>query len=327
MKSSSKNKATKKTKHKRAYLSGRPEFEWYLIKPEYWLVWLGLGVMWLIAQLPYAIHLWLAKNLGKLGMLLAKERRHIAEVNLTLCFPDMSEQERNTLLEKNFQSAVLALFEMGIAWWWPKWRYKNLYKIQGLEHLEKLQAEGRGVILTSCHFTNLDIGAGAVAHYFPTDALFRMHKNHALDYVQTRGRCSNNPDTRFIARQNVKDMIKSLREGRIVWHAPDQDFGSKNSVFVNLFGVPAATITTTSRLAKLGNAVVVPMTQKRLDDGSGYRVTIHPPVQGFPAKSDQEDAQLLIEIVECSIKEAPDQYMWMHRRFKTRPEGEKEVYQ
>jgi Kdo2-lipid IVA lauroyltransferase/acyltransferase len=315
----------KKNKNKRAYLSGRPKFEWYLIKPNYWLVWLGLGLMWVLVQLPYVLHLWIAKNLGKLGMVLAKERRHIAEVNLKLCFPEMSEADRKALLEKNFQSAVMALFEMGIAWWWPKWRFKNLYKIQGLEHLEKLHAQGRGVILTSCHFTNLDIG-GAVAHYFPTDALFRMHKNHAFDYVQTRGRCSNNPDTQFIARQNVKDMIKSLRAGRVVWYAPDQDFGRKNSVFVNLFGVPAATITSTSRLAKLGKAVVVPMTQKRLEDGSGYLVTIHPPVEGFPAKNDQEDAQLLIELVEKSIKEAPDQYMWMHRRFKTRPEGEKGVY-
>ncbi len=311
---------------KREYLSGRPQFELYLLHPRYWLVWFALGLMWLIAQLPYQIHLQLSKMIAWLFLNLAKSRVHIARTNLELCFPEKTEQEREILLKEHCHAAAMALFEMGITWWWSKKRYKNIYKIEGLEHIEKLQKEGRGAILTSCHFTNLDIGAGAVAHYFSVDALFRMHKNHALDYVQTKGRCSNNPDTRFIARQNVKDMIGSLREGRVVWHAPDQDFGAKNSVFVPLFGVPAATITTTSRLAKAGRAAVVPLTQKRLKDGSGYLVKIHPPVEGFPAKSDAEDAALLIGLVEKAIVDAPDQYMWMHRRFKTRPEGEHSVY-
>lgn len=311
----------------RAFLSGRPQFEWYLLHPYYWPTWLVLGVMWLIVQLPYTLHLKLAKVIAFLFFIFSKNRRHIVETNLELCFPEKSEQERKKLLKQHFFSAAMALFEMGIVWWWPKRRYKNIYRIEGLQYLETLQAQGKGVILTSCHFTNLDVGAGAVAHYFPVDALFRMHKNHALDYVQTRGRCSNNPETRFIARENVKDMIASLRQGRIVWHAPDQDFGKKSrSVFVNLFGVPAAIIPTTSRIAKAGRAVVVPLTQERLKDGSGYLVKVHAPVTEFPAKSEQEDAQLLASLIQKAILEAPDQYMWMHRRFKTRPPGEPPVY-
>lgn len=308
----------------RAHLSGRPKFEIYLMHPKYWVVWFGLGFMWILVQLPYRFHLVLGKLVGRLLLVLSKRRRHITEVNLKLCFPDKTDEEREALLRKNFESAGMAFFEMGITWWWPKWRFKNIYKIEGLEHIERLK--GQGVILTTCHFTNLDIGAGAAAHYFVVDALFRMHKNHALDFVQTRGRCSNNPETRFIARENVKDMVKSLRAGRVVWYAPDQDFGPKNSVFVNLFGVPAATITSTSRLAKMGRAKVVPLTQKRLEDGSGYLVKIHPPIEGYPAENDLEDAQLLINFVEESIREQPDQYMWMHRRFKTRPDGERSVY-
>lgn len=314
---------------KREFLKGRPRFEWYLISPRYWPTWIVLGFMWLVVQLPYFLHLQIAKVLALFFYHFSKRRRHIVETNLKLCFPDKSEKELKQLEKEHYFAAAMALFEMGITWWWPKWRFKNIYRIEGLEHLQKLQDEGKGVILMSCHFTNLDIGPGAVAHYFPVDALFRMHKNHALDYVQTKGRCSNNPDTQFIARENVKDMIAALRKGRIVWHAPDQDFGKKtkdNCVFVNLFGVPAATITTTSRLAKAGKAVVVPLTQQRLKDGSGYLVSIHEPATGFPAKTEQEDAQLLIELVEKAILEAPDQYMWMHRRFKTRPEGSKEVY-
>ncbi len=313
----------------REFLSGRPEFEWYLVSPVYWPTWIALGFMWLFAQLPFKVHLKLAGVIAWFMFRFSKRRKDIVETNLKLCFPEKSEEEIKALGKAHFFSAAMALFEMGITWWWSKKRFRNIYHIEGLEHLEKLQSEGKGVILMSCHFTNLDIGPGAVAHYFPVDALFRMHKNHALDYVQTRGRCSNNPETQFIARENVKDMIAALRKGRIVWHAPDQDFGKKGrdqSVFVKLFNVPAATIATTSRIAKAGRAAVVPLTQKRLEDGSGYLVKIHPPVEGFPAATDEEDAQLLIEMVEKAILDAPDQYMWMHRRFKTRPEGEASFY-
>ncbi len=310
-------------------LSGRPKFEWHLVYPKHWPTWMALGVMWTIVQLPYAVLVQLAKMIAWVFYHVSRSRRHIAEVNLRLCFPDMSEADRTQLLRDNFFSAAMGLFEMGITWWWPKWRYKKIYRIEGLQHLEHLQAQGKGVLLISCHFTNLDFGGGAVAHHIPVDALFRAHKNPVFDYVQARGRCSNNPATQLFARENVKDMVKALRSGRIVWHAPDQDFGTKNreqSVFVNLFGVPAATITTTSRIVKASKAVVVPFTQKRLKDGSGYLVTIHPPEQGFPANSDQEDAELLIAFVEKAIQDAPDQYMWVHRRFKTRPSGEPPVY-
>ena len=312
----------------RSYLlaDGRVKFRAYLLKPIYWPVWAGLGVLWLLVQMPYKLHLLSGKFIGKLFYLFAKERRHIAEVNLGLCFPELTDEQRREILKKNCESAGLTFFETGIAWWWAKNRYKKLCTVKGLEHLENAKHEGKGVILMAGHFTTLEIGGGAIAPYCAMDALFRMHRNHAFDYVQAKGRCSHNPQSRVIARQNFKEMIRSLRQGRVVWHAPDQDFGRKNSVFVNLFGVPAATITSTSRLAKLGSALVIPMTQKRLEDGSGYLITIHPPIREFPAESDEKDAQLVIDFVERSIRQAPDQYMWMHRRFKTRPEGESSVY-
>lgn len=304
----------------------RPGFSARLVHPRYWPLWSGLGVLWLITRLPYPLLLRLGRVLGWAMYHLMRERRSIARVNLQLCLPDWSEAQREALVRENFANYGIALFEMAMAWWWPPKRLARLAHIEGLEHLQRAAAEGRGVVLMSLHFTTLEIGAALLGQAVTIDGMYREHDNAAFDFVQRRGRERHNADAKAVEREDVRSMLKSLRVGRAIWYAPDQDYGRKASIFVPLFGVPAATVTATSTFARLGKALVVPFTQVRLDDGSGYRLVVHPPLEDFPAGDDHADALRINQWVEQAIREHPEQYMWVHRRFKTRPEGEARPY-
>ncbi len=303
-----------------------PVFRPALLHPRYWPVWLGLGVLWLVVRLPYRVLLALGRLLGK-GMLLGMpERRRIAEVNLQLCFPQWSEGRRRQVLRDNFESNGIGLFETAMAWWWPRDRLARLARVDGLEHLQQAAAAGQGVVLTSLHFTTLELGAALLGQQVTIDGMYREHRNPVFDLVQRRGRERHNADARAIERDDVRAMFKSLRAGRAIWYAPDQDYGRKASVFVPFFGVPAATVTATSSFARLGKARVVPFTQTRLPGAQGYQLTVHPPLQGFPSGDEAADAVRINQWAEQAILAQPEQYMWVHRRFKTRPDGEERPY-
>lgn len=304
----------------------RPRFRAAFLHPRYWLLWLGLGVLWLVVQLPYALLLKLGRALGALMLLAAKSRRQIAARNLELCFPELSAAERTRLLRENFASSGIAFFEMAMSWWWPRARLARLAHIEGLEHLQAAQREGQGVILMSLHFTTLEIGAALLGQRHTIDGMYREHNNPLFDYIQRHGRERHNRDASAIEREDVRAMLKVLRAGRAIWYAPDQDYGRKQSIFVPLFGVPAATVTATSKFARLGKARVVPFTQQRLADGSGYRLTIHPPLADFPGDSEEADCLRINQWIEQAVRQCPEQYLWAHRRFKTRPEGAPKLY-
>ncbi|MCE5364974.1 lipid A biosynthesis lauroyl acyltransferase [Pseudomonas anguilliseptica] len=302
----------------------RPVFRAYFLYPRFWLLWLGLGLLWLIAQLPYKVLLWLGRGLGGVMYLLASSRRKIAARNLELCFPQMPDAEREALLKENFASTGITFFEMAIAWWWPAERLRRLGTIEGLEHLRQAEADGQGVILMALHFTTLEMGGGLLGMAQNMYGMYRPHKNPLFDYVQRRGR-----EQRLlgvIGRDDVRGMLKLLRAGGVVWYAPDQDYGAQRSVFVPLFGVPAATVTATSKFARMGRAQVIPFTQQRLPDGQGYRLVIHPPLADFPTESEEADCLRVNQWIEQAISQCPEQYLWAHRRFKTRPEGEPKLY-
>lgn len=302
----------------------RPVFRVYFLHPRFWLLWLGLGLLWLIAQLPYKVLLWLGRGLGGVMYRLASSRRKIAARNLELCFPQMPAAERETLLKENFASTGITFFEMAIAWWWPAERLRRLGTIEGLEHLRQAEADGQGVILMALHFTTLEMGGGLLGMAQNMYGMYRPHKNPLFDYVQRRGR-----EQRLlgvIGRDDVRGMLKLLRAGGVVWYAPDQDYGAQRSVFVPLFGVPAATVTATSKFARMGRAQVIPFTQQRLPDGQGYRLVIHPPLADFPTESEEADCLRVNQWIEQAISQCPEQYLWAHRRFKTRPEGEPKLY-
>ncbi|MBD9417274.1 lipid A biosynthesis lauroyl acyltransferase [Pseudomonas sp. PDM16] len=304
----------------------RPQFRAYFLHPRFWLLWLGLGLLWLVVQLPYRVQLVLGRGLGALMYRTAGARPAIAARNLELCFPQMSAAERERLLRENFASTGIAFFEMAMSWWWPRSRLARLAHIEGLEHLQQAQQEGQGVILMALHFTTLEIGAALLGQHHTIDGMYREHKNPLFDYVQRRGRERHNPDATAIEREDIRAMLKVLRAGRAIWYAPDQDYGRKQSIFVPLFGVSAATVTATTKFARLGKARVVPFTQERLADGSGYRLVIHPPLSDFPGESEEADCLRINQWIELAVSQHPEQYLWAHRRFKTRPEGEPRLY-
>jgi KDO2-lipid IV(A) lauroyltransferase len=301
-------------------------FDIAFLHPRYWLLWCGLAILWLVTQLPYRFLLQLGRALGALMLQVATSRRHIVTRNLELCFPQLSQTERQRLVRENFAAMGIAFFEMAMSWWWPKKRLSRLVQVQGLEHLQEAQAQAQGVILMAIHFTTLEIGAALLGQQHTIDGMYRAHKNPVFDYVQRRGRERHNADAQAIEREDVRGMLKVLRQGRAIWYAPDQDYGPKQSLFVPLFGVPAATVTATSKFAKLGRAQVIPMRQTRLPNGQGYLIQIEPPLQDFPSDSDEQDCLRINRWIEQTIAQHPEQYLWAHRRFKPRPEGEAKLY-
>lgn len=306
------------------FVMDRPAFRIYFLHPRFWPLWLGMGLLWLVVQLPYRWLLVLGRGLGGVMYHLAGSRRRIAARNLELCFPELSVGERQRLLRENFASTGMTFFEMAISWWWPVERLKRLGTVEGLEHLRQAEADGQGVILMALHFTTLEMGGALLCMQQDMYGMYRAHKNPLFDFIQRHGR-----EQRLlgaIERDDVRGMLKVLRAGGVVWYAPDQDYGAQRSLFVPLFGVQAATVTATSKFARLGRARVVPFTQTRLADGSGYKVTVHPALADFPGESEEADCLRINQWIEQAIRQQPEQYLWAHRRFKTRPAGEPKLY-
>ena len=305
----------------------KPRFRAELLHPRYWPTWLLFALWFLVAQLPYRWQLGMGRVLGRLMLRLAPNRRIIAERNLALCFPEKSEAERAALLHRNFESNGIALMETGMAWFRSSsWLRKRL-TVEGLEHLQAPQERGQGVVLMAMHFTTLEIGAAFMAMCHKVDGMYRPHKNPVYDYMQRKGRERHGEDSEVYQRKDVRGMLRALKSGRAVWYAPDQDYGIKQGVFAPLFGQPAATVTGTSRFARVGRALVVPYTVTRLDGDRGYRMKVYPPIEEIPSGDELQDAILVNQFVEARMRENPSQYMWVHRRFKTRPEGAANVYE
>lgn len=305
----------------------RPVFCAALLAPKHWLTWLGFIFWWLITQiLPYRLQMVLGRWLGRLVGKLAKRRTAIAKRNLELCFPALSESEQADLLSRHLQSVGIGMFELGIAWFWSRRRLEKLVTYEGLEHLKQAEDEGCGALLMGMHFTNLDCGGIFSALAYGLDASYRQHANPVYDWIQRSSRERFSRDNRVIERRDVRTMIKRLKKGSAIWYAPDQDYGAAHSIFVPFFGVNAATITATSQLARLGKAKVIPFTCLRKPEG-GYIYTVLPPLENFPSGDVEADTIQVNHVVEQAVLQAPEQYLWVHRRFKTRPEGEPDLYE
>ncbi|QGW03687.1 LpxL/LpxP family Kdo(2)-lipid IV(A) lauroyl/palmitoleoyl acyltransferasee [Proteus terrae subsp. cibarius] len=302
-----------------------PPFKKSFLQPKYWLTWFGIGLLYILVLLPYPVIYWLGTRLGRFSKVFLKKRVQIAERNLELCFPQMPKSEREALVNKNFESVGMGLFETGMAWFWPEWRVKRWFKVSGLENVSMIQEKGQGILLIGIHFLTLELGARIFGIYNPGVGVYRPNDNPVMDWLQTWGRLRSNKF--MIDRKDVKGMIRALKTGEIIWYAPDHDYGPRKSVFVPLFAVDkAATTTGTYILARTSKPALIPFTPKRLPEGKGYELIISPPVADFPVDNEENTARAMNKVVEQEILRAPDQYMWLHRRFKTRPEGDASLY-
>ncbi|MDD1781693.1 LpxL/LpxP family Kdo(2)-lipid IV(A) lauroyl/palmitoleoyl acyltransferase [Enterovibrio sp. ZSDZ35] len=301
-----------------------PTFKWSFLHPKYLHTWIGVGLMFLLSWLPYRTQRFLGRKLGLLIMKFFKSRKKIAKRNLELCFPEMTGAERETLLRENFEHMGLAFFETCMAWFWPAWRVKKHVKYVGFEQIEKLKAEGRGVLVTAVHSFNLELGCRAFGLHTTGYGVYRPNTNPVYDWFQYRGRGRENS---LIERRDVKQMIKRLRNGDFVWYAPDHDYGRHRYAWAPFFAVEKACTTTgTHLLASASKCLVSSATFTRDRDGTGYTLTFDTPMDAFPYDDAEASAIYTNKFVERSIMRAPEQYMWLHRRFKSRPEGEPSLY-
>jgi KDO2-lipid IV(A) lauroyltransferase len=296
----------------------QPDFKLSFLLPKYWLTWLGVFILYTISWLPFKLQLFMGRMLGRLLMKIGSKRKHVALTNLRLCFPEKSEDELQILLKKNFENTGIALFETGMGWWWPDWRVKRKSKVKGLEHLEKARREGNGVLLLAMHYLSVEMNARGVGYGHPMVVFYRPHNNQLMEFFQFRGRGRSNKY--MLGKRDVKGLMKALRDGEACIYLPDQDYGRNRSVFVPFFGVKeAATTTGTLIFARQKNVETMMIIPVRNDDGSGYTLEIMPPLENFPTKDNIADVTRINQELEKAISRKPEQYMWLHRRFKTRP--------
>ena len=296
----------------------KPSFELRFLHPRYWLLWIGISILWLLVTLlPYRALLKLGAVIGKLLMKLIKKREKTAIRNLELCFPEMSIQQRANILNDHNESLGIALFETGMAWWWPQWRLDKLVSFTGLEHIEQAKAQGKGVLLFATHSFCLEIGGRLFSTHMRPTAVYRPHNNPLMEYLQVCGRLRT---TDLIHKRDIRGMISALNNGQAMWYTSDQEFGRRKAVVVPFFGVEeAATVVGASILTKGTNCDVIPYNVVRKSDGSGYEIELSAPLVDFPTGDNTADAIFSNKVIEKSIMKGIGQYMWLHRRFKTRP--------
>ena len=285
-----------------------------LLAPRYWPTWVGLGILRLLALLPFRAVVKVGAALGMLMRRLPLRFIRTARRNIELCLPELSAAERERLLARHFESLGIALLEIPLAWWTSAQGIDRIVKIEGREHIEAALARGKGVILLTAHFTPLEMGGRILASVAPVSFLYRPTKNEVLARFLRRCRCRHGGNP--IARDDIRTLISALRNNECVWYAPDQCYRKKGAEMVPMFGIPAATNTLTSRLARLTGAAVLPYFFERLPGSQGYHAVIHPPFENFPSDSPAADTARFNHMIEAQVRNVPEQYLWIHRRFK-----------
>ncbi len=297
----------------------------HFMAPRYWPTWVGLGLLRMICWLPHRALLALGRLVGRLAFRLAAERRAIVRKNLELCFPDMADEEREDLVGRHFEALGISLMELGLGRWASDEHLAGLTTIEGVDHVLDAVNAGRGVILLSAHFTTLELSGRVLRlHIPPFDAVYRKNRSEFITEVLRTGRERSAAQT--IEKRDIKAMVRSLRQGRVVWYAPDQSFSRKGAEVIPFFGVPSMHTTATSTLARLGKAVTVPYFPERLPDGR-YRLRILEPLDDFPSDDVVADTLQYVRVLEEQIRRCPEQYFWLHRKFKDLPEPYPDYYE
>ena len=299
------------------------KFQLQFLHPKYWGLWLLIGLMWVIGRLPFSVITRIGKALGRLLMKIGGNRVHITRTNIRLCFPELPEKEQEILIRRNFETVGIALLEPGIAWFSRDKRIQNLGRIEGLENMTTLLIQGKPILLSGLHNTCLEMALRLYGSRRALTGLYRRHNNPLFEYVSFKYRARGH--NRMIPRKEVKAFLEHMRQGEPCFILADQDFGPKRSLFVDFFGIPAATVPSTADFARQTGATVL-MMDYYLDDNNQYVIRLHPPLDNFPSDDQAADTQRCNDWLESVIREHPEQYLWQHRRFKTRPEGESKLY-
>ncbi len=282
-----------------------------------------VGFLWLLHWLPLPVLRALGGGLGRLFYVFAQERRNVVLTNLRLCFPDRSDAERVAMARQHFIVFAKAFLDRSLGWWASKERLQRLIRIQGVENLS--DPEGRPIILLSPHFIGLDAGATRISMYVVACSVFSKQKNPVLNRLLYEGRRRFNDAVLLSRKDGMRKIVKAMKDGRPFYYLPDMDFGPKESIFVPFFGVQAATIPALSRLVRLTGARVVACITRQVPDG--YEVEVMPAWDNFPGESVEADTEFMNRFIESQVLRMPEQYYWVHKRFKTRPPGEQRFYQ
>ncbi|TDB02508.1 LpxL/LpxP family Kdo(2)-lipid IV(A) lauroyl/palmitoleoyl acyltransferase [Halomonas marinisediminis] len=298
----------------------RPNFA----HPRYWPVWLAIAAMHIAALLPWRFKLWAGKLIGLAAQRLAGRRRHITETNLRLCFPELSDEAQRRLVRETFIANGIGLMETATGWCRDPEHLRHRVVFKGQEHRARLEAEGRGALILGVHFSTLDLGAALHSLYFRADAVQRPHDNPL--FARFMGRARAPYFDAVIDRHDLRGVVRRIKAGHAVWYSPDQDFGRDVSVFAPFFGIQAATVKMTARIARMTGAPVIPLVFHRNADNRTYTLEYLPPLRDFPSDDEVADAARINAVIEAAIRQHPEQYLWLHRRFKTRPEGEPSPY-
>ena len=285
--------------------------------PRHWPVWLGVGLGMALARLPWPLQRGLGGMLGWLALRLSRNRREAARTNLSLCLPELDPAQREALLRAHFRDVGIGLFEFVRAWWGSVTPMRRTLRIEGLDILHRLRAEERGVLLVSGHFMTLELCGRLLCDHVPLAGMYRRHRSPVMEWAVMRGRLRY--ASAMFGNSDTRAAIRHLKRGGVLWYAPDQDMRGKDTVFAPFFGIPAATITATHQFARLTGCAVVPFFHRR--EGADYILRIGEPLAPFPTKDVIADTTQVNAAIEAMVREAPSQYLWLHRRFKRQPDG------
>lgn len=290
--------------------------------PLYWLTWVGLGVFWLLNLLPWSVKRFLARGLGHFAYYIVPLRRRVVHINLRLAFPNKSDAERSRLARDHYQSLALGLFETIAAWWSPSHRLPP-HRVEGIEHLEQALASGRGALINTAHVTVMELAGRMMNDRLSISGLYRNPNNPVVAWAMRRAR--EKQIRAAIPFEDLKGLIRALRAGHIIWYASDQSKQTKFSEILPFFGEPAITNTATSKIVLMSKCQVIPYFAYRDDDGS-YVLKVYPPLEDFPSDDHSADALRISVFIEEHVREHPEQYFWVHQRYKRRGPDYPDVY-
>ena len=283
-----------------------------------------LGVMWLLHWLPLPLLARIGEGVGTLLFRVVKSRRHITLTNLRLCLPQLSEEERHAIAKKHFQAYARSVLERAILWWAPESRLRRLIRVEPRVPLDTIQSGP--TILLCPHFVSLDVAGVATILETNLCSIYTKQQNKVFDEALRKGRSRFRPVRLFSRGEGVKPIIRAMREGLPFFMLPDMDFGEKDAEFVPFFGIPAATLTAPARIAGATGAKIIPVIATYLPDYQGWKVTFHPPWEDYPGNDMVAATRRMNAFIEDRVMEAPSEYFWAHKRFKTRPPGVPGVY-